>query len=464
MSAAAPPYRFASRQNLLELSAPLQRLAIGIAILLLFTSSFDIFLVVNAGGNYRFCQLISLFLASLALVKAGAGRSIPVLGFVPACIWFVFQLVFVPVTDFWPKSLGYCLWLLLNLALMFSFVQLFSNRPQAVAKLLRSYVYSFGFVSIFGLVQFAMPVLGLPGFLITQWWIPGSLPRVNGFSYEPSYFASYLLIGFVFVGSLRRSGSTLLPARALLAVHWLTALGIIVSSSRMGILFLVGDVMLGLARPWLSFFKDFRRFRIVRAKVRPLTPSLLALTFLFSVLGGTMLMLRRNPALTLLFLNGTGISDTAAHSVVEREDSFEETLKVFIDHPFVGRSLGGVSYAIADLEGVAIHSFEESKNFEGMNVFAEVMAASGVFGAIPFLCFLFTTAWKPIRLARTSSPYDAAVLRALVRSLLFAWAILQFNQNLLRPYLWTHLALLATVYASALMKTAREMARQTFSR
>jgi uncharacterized membrane protein YfcA len=176
---------------------------------------------------------------------------------------------------------------------------------------------------------------------------------------------------------------------------------------------------------------------------------------LISALGTVAAMaFERNPTVLLMFLNGTGISDTAAHSVLEREGSFEETLQVFADHPFIGRSLGGVSSAIANLNGEIVHSFEESKAFEGMSVFAEALAASGVFGFIPFVWFLIVTTREPLRVARVTSPFHSAILRAFTRSLVFAWAILQVNQNILRPYLWVHLAMLATVYASARKSTA----------
>jgi hypothetical protein len=112
--------------------------------------------------------------------------------------------------------------------------------------------------------------------------------------------------------------------------------------------------------------------------------------------------------------------------------------------------LGGVSAAIADLQGEKVNSFEASKNFEGMSVFAEALAASGIIGIIPFVWFLVTTILKPVRLARLASPFYSVLLRALVRSLVFAWAILQFNQNMLRPYLWVHIAILVTVYTAAL--------------
>jgi hypothetical protein len=301
--------------------------------------------------------------------------------------------------------------------------------------------------------------MGFGGPFVTQWWIPGALARVNGLSYEPSYFATYLLIGFVFTGSLLRNRSSLLPAVTLRAIYLLTGLGIVLSSSRIGIAFLFIDVLLSQFRLWPSFLADFLRLRIALSKVRALIPSLLSIVAIGVMAVTALLAIENNPAVALMLLNGTGISDTAAHSVIQRENAFEDTVDVFLQHPLVGRSLGGVSSAIADLQGEKINSFEASKDYEGMSVFAEALAASGVIGIIPFVWFLITTVWKPLRLARIASPSYAVLLSALVRSLIFAWAILQFNQNMLRPYLWVHIAILASVYAAAIqsVKTPAEL-------
>ena len=437
-----------SRRNQATFSEPVMRLAIVAAVLVLVTSSFDIFLVIEAGGNYRFCQILTVVLVCLAMVKAVRDSIVPVLGLLPLSIWLFVQIAFVPVTDFWPKSLGYCLWLLLNLGLVFSFVQLFCY-PRVLTIILRWYVYSFALVAAFGIVQFLLPVLGLGGFFVTQWWVPGVLARVNGFSYEPSYFATYLLIGFVFVGSLRRNRSLLLPPRLLGLVYWITGIGILLSSSRMGIMFLLGDILLSQVGAWWAVLADIRRLRLAPRTLRALIPSFLSISFVGLFGAGASLAVERNPALALMFLNGTGISDTAAHSVVQRENALEDTLDVFTEHPLIGRSLGGVSWAIAELRGEKVTSFEASKQFEGMSVFAEVAAASGVIGLIPFILFIYVTFRKPLRLARVAPAYYSVVLKALLRALLFAWMILQFNQNILRPYLWTHIAILASVYAAA---------------
>ncbi|MBV9265908.1 MAG: hypothetical protein JO061_07055, partial [Acidobacteriaceae bacterium] len=417
------------------LSRSLRRFSLLCAIGILFTSSFDIFLVVNAGGNYRFCQLALCPLILLSLIKVFRGQKIPTLGLSFLVIWFFFQVLFIPSTTFWPKSVGYCLWLLLDTAMLFSFVQLFSENASTLKLLLRYYVYSFAFVAGFGIIQFVLPLLGLPGLLVTEWWIPGVLPRVNGFSYEPSYFASYLIIGFVFVGYLKRRQSTLLTPRTLAGIYYVTAIAIIVSSSRLGIVFLVLDVAISKLPPLVSFLRQIRRGRVIRPHIRPFVFSFVSVAALLVASTGALTLLKNDPVLFFLFLNGTGIGDTAAHSIVERQNSFQQTLAVFAEHPLVGRSLGGLSSAIAEYEGNTIRSFDDAKTTDGMCVFAEVLAASGVIGFIPFLCFVLLTIRKPLLLARSAPPFHSAVLHGLVRSLIFVWAMLQFNQNVLRIYL-----------------------------
>lgn len=459
------PVVLSRRNQTVRFTPTLQRAALVIAVLILLTSSFDTFLVANVGGNYRFCQILAPIPILLAIIRAVWGSPVATLGLLPLSIWFAVQVFFIPVASFWPKSLGYCLWLFLNIGLMFAFVQLFSHCRSALLTLLRWYLYSFGLVALCGIVQFFLPLLGLPAILVEQWWIPGLLPRANGFSYEPSYFATYLLIGFVFVSSLRRAGSSLLSSRAMLSIYALTALGIIVSSSRMGIVFLLIDVLVSQVRPWFSVLRDLiMKSRVRTSKLQALAPSLVLTVLLVTILVSAVAALQKRPALMLIFLNGTGLDNTAAHSVIERADSLQETITVFLNHPLIGQSLGGVSSAIADHEGESVHSFEDSKKFEGMSIFAEILAASGMIGVIPFICFLVVTIWKPLTLARTTAPFYSALLLAAVRSLVFAWAILQFNQNVLRPYLWVHIAVLATVYAAARDNAAPARTVHTASR
>jgi hypothetical protein len=438
-----------------RLSPRLNRIALGLAALVMLTSSFDIWLVLQAGGNYRFCQLLVPFLCGLALLRSGPTSLVPTLAAKPLLVWLFFLVLFIPASEFWPKSLGYCLWLALNLLLMFAFVQLFSDGPVPVERLVRSYGYSFGAIAACGIVQFCLPLLGWGGPLVMQWWIPDRLARVNGFSYEPSYFATYLLVGSVMMRSLKYAGSQIFSSGSARVISWLITLGILLSSSRLGILFLVTDILLYRLRPWLLLLRDLVQARIRFLTLRALRPALLSMLAAGLLLAFGIQFARSNPLIVLMFLSGTGVSGTTAHSAVEREGAFADTLKVFQDNIVVGRSLGGVSPAIAELHGSSVQSFEDTKAFEGMSVFAEVLAASGIIGVIPFVWFLVITIRKPLQLAQRVTPVYRDLLRACVRSLVFALAILQFNQNILRPYVWVHLAVLATIYAAAVRSAAK---------
>jgi hypothetical protein len=174
-----------------------------------------------------------------------------------------------------------------------------------------------------------------------------------------------------------------------------------------------------------------------------------ALLVAYSAVSGAVSWFLDDPETVEILVRGTGLLGTASHSVDEREDRLHGTLLTIANHPWMGQSLGGITESIAGYNGLRPQNFEEAKIYEGESVFAEVAAASGIPGSIPFLCFLAVTIVAPLRLAGRSSPLYAAWLRALVLALIFEWAILQLNQNILRLYLWVHIALLATVYAAA---------------
>ncbi|MFL6353278.1 MAG: hypothetical protein ACJ74Z_15720 [Bryobacteraceae bacterium] len=449
-----PPALLARKPTL---SGPLNRVALVLATLIILTSSFDIFLVFEVGGTFRFGQFLAPLLTIFATIRVVCAGYRSALGTLPLFIWLLVQLVFFPVTDFWPKSLGYCFWLLLDLSLLFSFVQLFSDNRDALTSLLRWYLYSFGFIAAFGIIQFLLPLGGLPTPLVVEWFVRDSIPRVNGFSYEPSYYASYLLIGFVLVAALRRSQIRPLSPRAMGAIYWAAAIAIVLSSSRMGVAFLLLDVISYPVNKVILGFKYPGRILFIPIRLKAVLPVAIFLCVIGTGIFAAQRIIGQNPEIVPILASGTGAYGTAAHSVLAREDSFANTLTVFAQHPFLGRSIGGVSSAIAELHGYTVTSFKDSKPFEGMSVFAEALAGSGLIGVIPFIVFLILTIYKPLKLAGSSSPFYSAWLRALVRALIFEWAVLQFNQNILRPYLWIHIAILATVYAAARSSSAARM-------
>ena len=87
-------------------NAWLSRLAVVTAGLMILTSSFDIFPVLQAGGNYRFCQVIAPILLFCAALRIRSEKSTPVLGGLWLGAWLFVQILFIPVADFWLKSVA----------------------------------------------------------------------------------------------------------------------------------------------------------------------------------------------------------------------------------------------------------------------------------------------------------------------------------------------------------------------
>jgi O-Antigen ligase len=430
------------------MNRPMNLLVAAVA-LVFFTSSFDIFLVLSIGPNIRIAQLFTLVLLAAALIthKLGMTMEIP-LGAPYLIAWLGVQLAFVPVAEFWQKSMGYCVWLALNIGLAFAMVNLFSGNFVRLQTILKLYLGSFVFVGCFGILQFVLPVAGGPGILVEQWWLPGRVPRVNGFSYEPSYFATYLIMGLVSLGSLRRSKESEFRTWTWTLAYLLLILAMILCSSRMGLAFVLIELAIA---PLIRIGRIIRNPRLVlgfHVSGLKILAAAMLIWIAYAGIGGAVRWFRDNQETAAFLLKGTGLLGTAAHSVNEREDRLDGTLQTISDHPWMGQSLGGISESIAGYFGLKPQNFEEAKVFEGQSVFAEVLASSGLPGSIPFFCFLVVSIVAPWRLARRTSSLNAAWLRALVQALVFEWAILQFNATILRLYLWVHIAVLATLYAA----------------
>jgi hypothetical protein len=349
------------------------------------------------------------------------------LGFGLLLMWTVFVLIFVPNTPFLMRSIGYAAWLLLDVGFVFAAVQIIDG-PAKLAVVLRWYAVSFGVIAALGLLQFFLPFLGVTPPFVRQWWIPGSLARVNGLSYEPSYFAGYMVVGWVFVTSLARHRSVLLSRRTLRVLVVFTSLVLIVGSSRSG-----WAIMLG----WSAWYL----FQTLKRK----PARLVAATCLLVAIGlGVVYEVQEKRQETQQFLNGTGLMGTASYSVSVRFKSFEDTLGVFADSPFIGVSLGGIIPALASRKGqLVVHQAETKKDAEqSQGTTAEALAATGLFGFPFYVLYMFGLVWKPRRLSRFSPE-----LRALVNSFVAAMIVMQVQANILQGYVWLVIALLSACFA-----------------
>src|SRR5580658_8173487 len=111
------------------------------ATVIFFTSSFDKFLSLDLGQNIRIAQLVSLVFIAAALIthRMGLAMEMP-LGAPWLLAWCGIQLAFVPVAEFWQKSLAYWVWLVLNIALSFAMVNVFAGDFVRLQTLLKLYL------------------------------------------------------------------------------------------------------------------------------------------------------------------------------------------------------------------------------------------------------------------------------------------------------------------------------------
>jgi O-antigen ligase len=350
------------------------------------------------------------------------------------------MVAFVPHGDLVVRSAGYVFWLLFNAAVVLAAVQLFRTAPQ-LESVLRAYLYSFLFVALFGVVQFVMPILGLGAPLVRQWWFPGVIARVNGFSYEPSYFATYLLLGWTLAVVLLERRSSLMPRRRLLGILVAITLAMLLSSSRMGWLLM----LLWCARYPALFAARMLRGRVNLRHARRGAALGVAAAALSAAIVTTV------GIESLRFLGeGVGVAGTSSNSVSQRSSEMADVLRVFGRSPIIGYSLGGVAPAIARLRGGSAETLAAAKESEGMNIFAEVLAASGIVGVIPFALYVALLIVAPTRRARrVRDPELRTLLVGMTAALAMELLILQFNQNILRLYLWLHISLLCALYAAA---------------
>jgi hypothetical protein len=415
--------------------------------LALLTASCDVILVLDVGGTLRFCQIMLFGVGVCALVQMLQTRRIlwPRGGNAMA-LWCIFQAVLISQSPAPLGSLVFFLMLLFTIGSIASALQLYGRSP-LVGSLMRIYLLSFVAVSAFGALQFILPLLHLGGPLVVQWLVSKQIPRINGFSYEPSYFATYLIMGWIMLIDLRSSKAAIVAERKWFWYLILVSLVLFLSTSKTAWLLMIVE---GFARMLPGIYRRIRK-QLMRLKQgswivdKPRGRVVLVLAGLAIVAFAGITAVSRVVDLNI-FLSGTGLNGTAAHSLNDRISGFALTLQVIEDHFWIGRSLGGVPATIASMVGLQATTVAQLKTFWGFPVPLEVFAASGFWAFIPFLWFFVTITAGEQKLIRGSWDDDRAKwLQALIRALIFEWLALCADQNMLRAYLWLHVTMVVIV-------------------
>jgi hypothetical protein len=417
----------------------------------LFTASFDVFLNVNLGGNVRFTQFVMLLFLLIAMAKIlQEGRFLWPRGAGALAVWIACLILFLPESGSWLIGLQMLGLLLFSVVGMLAIVQVYGLSSQ-IEILMKLYMASFVFVAIAGIVQFVLPLLGLHSFLVAQWIIHDKLARINGFTIEPSYYATYLIIGWILLIELRISKARIATGRLWGWAAVLMTVALILCTSKSGWVVMAIEVLARLAPlTWRGMRNALRQASEGRMVIPLPRRSAVAKWGLVCLLLAAIsipasLWLSSHVSATA-FVNGSGLANTPAHSVYMRLRDTKRTWRIFTDHPFIGRGLGGVPVANAEYYGIHVTSMDMARLWWGFPVLLDILTASGIFAFIPFLVFLYANTIGAYRRASLSMPEERAKwLRALARAMIFEWLMLLIDQNILRVYLWYHFAMVTTV-------------------
>lgn len=398
---------------------------ISICIALIFlTSSFDIVANIDLFGfNLRACQFLSLILIAL-LIAEWSKRPVRVpIGGKYLIAWMVIQFLFIFRSLNFANAFGYFMWLVFDVFLIFAMVQ-YVGRAFSLKWLLRVYFKSFVWIAVLGLVQFVLFALGIDFFVAQHW--TDRFARINGFCYEPSFYSTYLLPGFVIFAYLfEKKNSDILSLKEIKIGLLIISAALILSTSRMGWL------MMGL---WMAiriivYLVQFIRSGISRKNIK----IFIALVLIMLLLIVGFLYIAKNKNLIFL-LNGLGIAGTSRHSSMDRINGLTTCLQIFRESPLVGVSLGGVDAQIAKYTGVV---YTAGKNGSAMSIIGELLVANGIVGLIPFVLYIIKIIFGG---SKNKSIYNCQIIKALRWALIFELGILCFNQNILRPYVWMLIA------------------------
>jgi hypothetical protein len=410
-------------------------------IMVFLTSSFDIFgSIILLGFNLRVMYVFIFMGAVLSLIYWIKEKKFfwPE-GFIFLGAWALLIFLFIPNTPLIIRNVGYAVWLAINISFIFISITLINSGN--IKTVMRLYILSFFAMAVFGIVQYITPQIGLPPVGIRQWWIHPFLPRINGFSYEPSYYATYLLFGLPMTILLLSKGETAgLKKWFMFAIISVEVVALMLCSSRIGILvfavFLFGFLIYTVVRQIKK-----REFDLTSSLTFAIPVALIFLSFAWMDL--RMKMITEDPS-SSIYLRDTGLTEddiTQGNSFKARIGAMVKTFEVFTKNPVIGVSLGGIAPWIAAMEGAPVNSNTDVKPYEGINVLFEVLAASGVIGFILFIIYM-------IRISRfvLLKEYNNG-LRKYYTPLLFGFIVgfvmLLENQNILRPYVWVHIAMIS---------------------
>lgn len=413
----------------------------GLCMISLIFASGDVWPTLRVGFTFRLAQLASI-VAVVFLMSRRRKTVRTVVGFRWLYAFLAVIAIELPLSLYPVRSVAYTVWAINDVLIILTFVQYFDSLS-GIEKLLKWFTASFILIALFGWVQFFVGLAGHSLFT-TEWWIPGRLPRVNGLSYEPSYYATYLIAGWVYAAYLIEVRADCPSPRLQRMCLVTTTISLIICTSRLGwAMMLLWVVFRSVRRIVIDALSGSAPRMLFRR-----TPVVLLAA---AAVGGVMLTHVGEVATSLnemsFLAQGLGLFGESSHSAQPRIDRLEDTWRAFESHPISGAGIGALPVEIARQSDEGIYNLADAKAHQGMSIFVELLGSTGVLGATMVVGFALAVLREMSWLKKFSSDRRRFSVSALGWGIVWMLGILQFNQNFLRVYLFTDLGVLAACLA-----------------
>lgn len=312
-----------------------------------------------------------------------------------------------------------------------------------------------GFISLFSSVSF-----------FAHQHAYGQIVRPNAFAYEPSFYALYMSPFVVMIHLhyfIQRQSAAFLfkqvNKKHLLIIHFLFLISTATSTIFTYAIFATTLLILTWATKW-------------KHNIAPLGKAVFK--WICALLGLLMALMAASPIFAKnFFLKFFIFKFHQHHSFMERWTGIVNAWKVFLEHPWVGIGLGGLPshFYNAYMRGDRTYLFTFRENyfsewgrslklFEPTNVFTEVLSSLGICGivAFAFLIFSYVRLTNQAHKRLAGNPYLRNWVFIFLVSVLVDLFVLQFNQGLMRCYIWTHFAI-AYAFTERAMENAEKTSR-----
>lgn len=321
------------------------------------------------------------------------------------------------------KTLGYLAWAGFDVLCVFVLVVRLAREPGGWERLVRLWIWGAVGAAAFGLCQLGLGLAGRQVPFSVQRL--GEFPRINGFNYEPAYFALYLesVAAVLLLRAVHRRGH---------ARDGAIALGLLgtaaLSMSRSGWL---GATLL-LATAGVGLLLRGRLVLLVRSG------AALLLVALFAAMALPSTFVAQAPRMAAMALDRTEASSTAP-----RLGSLVLAARVFKESPLVGVGPGGYGGFVLSHPTLRNDApTQDAGSLVTTNLWMETAAELGLAGVLALLGFLGVMVVSLFRALLAAPPAGRGWLLGLLTSVLLVFGVLyQFNQTLWRLDVWVLLAL-----------------------